>query len=96
MKRPPNIKKVKNISKLRPLTVFQSLNVIVRPAHGFEFDMLGVDYQKKSIVIQTLREFQCKCTLYVVIMEQLLFLYLLIWKRLGMEKRVRFQISKLS
>jgi hypothetical protein len=27
-----------------PLTVFQSLNVIVRPAHGFEFDMPALNY----------------------------------------------------
>ncbi len=30
--------------KLRSLTVIQSLNVIVRPANGLEFDMTAVKY----------------------------------------------------
>ncbi len=34
-----NRKSVENVSKLRPAEVFLSLNIIERPAHGFQLDM---------------------------------------------------------
>jgi hypothetical protein len=39
MKRLSYRKKLRILPNCGPLTIFQSLNVIVRPAHGFEFDM---------------------------------------------------------
>jgi hypothetical protein len=39
MERLLNRKRLEIFPKCGPQTVFQSLNVIVRPVHGFEFDM---------------------------------------------------------